>query len=127
MVQLFLTVGVKSFEEIVLDIYFTNKKLQKLCNNQAQLIRKHGLKPAKKISRHLHNMRVAQSLEDIRYLPGRCHPLSGDRAGQFALDLVHPHRLIFVPHHDPIPQKEDGGVDWQSITAVRIIAVEDYH
>ena len=37
------------------------------------------------------------------FLPGRFHPLTGDRAGQFALDLDHPNRLILEPNHNPIP------------------------
>ena len=28
---------------------------------------------------------------------GRCHQLTGDRAGQYAMDLEQPQRLIFIP------------------------------
>ena len=63
----------------------------------------------------------------MRLLPGRCHELTGDRAGQLALDLDHPYRLIFMPFHDPIPTKADGGLDWTAVTAVVIVGVEDYH
>ena len=34
-----------------------------------------------------------------------------NRAGQFALDLVHPQRLVFELAHEPIPHLEDGGID----------------
>ena len=53
--------------------------------------------------------------------------LSGDRKGLFAVDLEHPFRLEFKPNHDPVPLKEDGGVDLDEVTAVTIMAVEDYH
>ena len=32
----------------------------------------------------------------IMYHIGRCHPLNGNREGQYALDLVHPYRLVFT-------------------------------
>jgi proteic killer suppression protein len=50
-----------------------------------------------------------------------------DHAGQLALDLDHPYRLIFEPADEPIPTKSDGGLDWNQVTAVRIIGVENYH
>ena len=70
---------------------------------------------------------AAETLEDMRLLPGRCHELTGDRAGQLALDLDHLYRLIFMPFHDPIPTKADSGLDWTAVTAVVIVGVEDYH
>ena len=59
--------------------------------------------------------------------PERCHPLKGDRRGEYAVDLIHTRRLIFCPDHDPIPRKEDGEIDLFRITAVKIVEVEDYH
>ena len=67
-------------------------------------------------------------LEDLRNLPGpHCHELHGNRAEQVSLDLDHPYRLIIVPANASTPRKADGGLDWKSITAVRIIGVEDTH
>jgi proteic killer suppression protein len=43
------------------------------------------------------------------------------------LDVDHPYRLLFVPDHDPVPAKDDGGLDWTHVTAVRIIGIEDTH
>jgi len=59
--------------------------------------------------------------------PDRLHQLIGDRRGQFAVDLVHPRRLIFAPNHNPIPRNEDGGIDRDRVTAITIIEVVDYH
>lgn len=50
-----------------------------------------------------------------------------DRTGQLSLDLDHPYRLIFVPAHEPIPVKSDGGLDWKQVTAIKILGVEDTH
>ena len=59
--------------------------------------------------------------------PDRVHALRGDRAGQFAVDLVHPHRLVFEPNHEPLPRLEDGGLDAGQVTAIVLVEVTDYH
>ncbi len=59
--------------------------------------------------------------------PERRHALSGRRNGQYAIDLVHPYRLIFEPNHDPVPRRADGGIDTGQVTAIVIIEVVDYH
>jgi plasmid maintenance system killer protein len=82
---------------------------------------------AKKLRRRLDDLRAASALEVMRLLPGRCHELKGDRAGQISLDLEHPYRLVFEPANDPVPLKRDGGLNWTAITAVRIIGVIDTH
>ena len=59
--------------------------------------------------------------------PERCHQLTENRDEQFAVDLVHPERLVFEVDHDPIPRVADGGISRQDVTAVMIIEVVDYH
>lgn len=59
--------------------------------------------------------------------PDRCHQLHGDRDEQFAVDLVHPRRLVFKPDHEPVPRREDGGIDLAKVTAIEIIEMVDYH
>jgi proteic killer suppression protein len=60
-------------------------------------------------------------------MPGRLHELSGNRAGQLSLDLDGPYRLIFAPDHNPVPRRTDGGMDWNQITAVLVLEIEDTH
>lgn len=110
-----------------MEISFADRRLQRACNDNRRLVREHGERRARRLRQRLDDLRAAETLAAMRYLPGRCHQLTGDRVGQFALDLDHPYRLIFEPDHDPIPKKEDGGIDWNAVTAVRILAVEDYH
>ncbi|MBI5098423.1 MAG: killer suppression protein [Nitrospirae bacterium] len=57
----------------------------------------------------------------------RCHELKGNRKGQLSVDLDHPYRLIFEPANNPIPEKSDGGLEWNNVTKVRIIGMEDTH
>lgn len=110
-----------------MDISFRDKKFEKQCNTFKLLQKEQGLDRAKRIKRRLDTLRAAAILADMIKLPGRCHELTGDRAGQLSLDLDHPYRLIFEPANDPIPRKEDGGIDWTKITAVRIIGVDNTH
>jgi plasmid maintenance system killer protein len=86
-----------------------------------------GTIQAKKLRRRLDELKAASTLEVMQLLPGRCHELKGDRAGQISLDLEHPYRLVFEPANDPVPRKRDGGLNWTAITAVRIIGVVDTH
>ena len=76
-------------------------------------------------------LRAAVSLMDFwppKSGPSRCHELTqGQRKGQLSVDLDHPYRLIFVPDHNPVPKREDGGLDWSQVTAVKILGVEDTH
>jgi len=102
--------------------------MEKTCASERESVRKWGAENARKIHQRLAELRAADTLEDVTALPGlRCHQLTADRAGQFAVDVKQPFRLIFEPAHDPVPRKEDGGVDLKNITAVRIPSVEDYH
>ena len=73
----------------------------------------------------LKNARVLSLVPTSR--PERLHQLRQNRSGQFAVDLVHPYRLVFVPNHDPIPRNEDGGIDRNRITVITITEVVDYH
>ena len=70
---------------------------------------------AEKIHQRIDEISAAENIELlIRYEIGRCHPLHGNRKGQYAMDLTHPYRLVFV---------EDNNV----ISAVKIERIEDYH
>ena len=59
--------------------------------------------------------------------PGRCHPLTADRAGHFAVHLWGQFRLIFIPNHDPVPLLDGGGIDRAIVTRISITEVGDYH
>ena len=111
-----------------MDIIFSGRKLERECNDQKLLVRRHGSRRAKLIQKRLTQLRAANVLEDIRNLPQlRCHELKGNRDEQLSVDLDHPYRLILVPANDPIPRKPDGGLDWKKVTAIRILGVEDTH
>jgi len=72
-------------------------------------------------------LRAAPTAADLVGVPGRFHTLTGDRAGQFALDLRGPHRLIFSPNHEPVPLRSDGGIELTQISKIIIEEVVNYH
>ncbi len=109
-------------------ISFKERKLQKDFCNEKALKRKWGAEQAKLIARRLTELAAAENLETLRKLPQvRVHELSGDRADQISLDVKHPYRLLVTPDHEEVPRKEDGGLDWQKITKVKVLGVEDTH
>ena len=59
--------------------------------------------------------------------PEGCHPLSGKRRGQFAVDVDHPCRLVFKPGVEPVPVRDDGGIDIERIVAIKIPQTVDCH
>jgi len=111
-----------------MEILFKSSRIQKACNSDRESVRAWGPLNARKLRQRLAELHAAETMEEMRKLPAaRCHPLKGNRAGQFAVDLVHPFRLVFEPADNPIPKKDDGGVDLEKITAITILSVEDYH
>ncbi len=111
-----------------MNIDFSSKQLEKLCNNSILAKKKWGDRHAKKILLRLDDLRASDTLADVSYLPpARCHELDNNRKGTFAVDTVHPNRLIFKPNHQPIPKKSDGGIDKTLVTDILILEVEDYH
>jgi len=111
-----------------MEITFGSTKLEKTFNSDSLLQREYGQEMAKKIKARMAVLRAAPSLALVPTAkPDRCHPLTGNRAGQFAVDLQHPFRLIFEPDADSLPKKEDGGIDLEQVVSVLILGVEDYH
>jgi plasmid maintenance system killer protein len=96
-------------------------------NDSKRLLKLHGSQRAKLIRRRLDDLKAAPVLEIMRNLPGRCHELKSNRAGQLSIDLDGPYRLIFKPLKKPPPQKPDGGLDWKAVTAIVLVEVADTH
>lgn len=110
-----------------MDILYS-REMKKHCRDRGAAVRKWGPEQGKLVIRRIDELKDVSCLADLRRFPAlRCHELKGDRKGQIAIDLINPYRLILEPANDPIPRKEDGGLDWEQITAVRLLEVVDYH
>jgi proteic killer suppression protein len=82
----------------------------------------------RKVNQRLKDLADAGNLAVMRTIPAsRCHELTGERKGELAVNVSGNYRLIFEPNHDPIPKKEDGGLNWEEVTKIQINAIEDYH
>lgn len=108
-------------------ITFADKKLRKYANNYRSAVQKLGPRRAEILKRRLDDIAAAESLADLKYLPGNYHQLKEDRKDQWACDLDQPYRLIFIPAEVPIPKNEAGIQILIEIKSVEIIEIIDYH
>lgn len=70
---------------------------------------------AEKIHMRIDQISAADTVEMmIQFHIGRCHALTQNRKGQYAVDLVHPYRLVF----------EKIG---NEIQIVNVLEIVDYH
>ena len=98
-----------------MDITYKTKKLRRICTDAKTAERAYGIEMAAKIHQRIDEISAADSVEVlIKYHIGRCHPLSLDRKGQYAMDLVHPYRLVFEKNGD-------------KIQIVLVLDIVDYH
>ena len=111
-----------------MDITFQKRTTEKIFNSEKELIKEFGPENGRLIMRRMLVLKAATCLIEVPYTkPERRHELSGNRCGQFSVDLKQPYRLVFKPNHNPLPKKNDGGLDLKQITAITILDVEDYH
>lgn len=98
-----------------MQIEYKNNGIKKVCKIAAAAEKKYGREMADKIHQRIDEIQAADTVEQmIQYRIGRCHPLHQNREGQYAVDLVHPKRLVF----------EKKG---NEIQIAYIIEVTDYH
>ena len=107
-------------------VYKTNH-LEALCTDERIAVRKLGARCAKQLWIRVDQLVRSPTLETMRLVGGDCHELKGNLAGCLAVRIHRGVRLVFQPHHDPVPVKSDGGLDWGAVTCVCVTSVEDYH
>jgi len=109
------------------EIVFRTKKLAQTFNSASALRKTYGERMARTIMMRLAVLRDASNLSIVPVLPpNRRHQLQGKRAGQYAVDLIHPYRLIFEPA-DILARKVGSEENTDEVTAITIIEVIDYH
>lgn len=98
-----------------MQIKYQNRKIEKVCTNASEAQRQYGTKMSEKIHLRIDQIDASDSVEElIQFGIGRCHPLKGNRIGQYAMDLVHPYRLVFIKVGE-------------EIQIAKIIEIVDYH
>ena len=98
-----------------MDITYKNNKIKKVCTDAKTAERTYGREMADKIHQRIDEIDASDTVEMlIQYHIGRCHSLTQNRKGQYAMDLVHPYRLVF----------EKKG---NEIQVANILEIVDYH
>ena len=108
-------------------ITFSNKKLEKLVQNERKMVKELGSLRAAILKKRLTQLKFASNLENVRHLSGNYHELKKNRKGQWSCDLDQPYRLIFKPHKNPIPTNADGQYIWIEISELEVIEIINYH
>ena len=80
-----------------MQIEFRIKKLEKQYVQQKLAVKAYGNEVARKYIQRINIIKQAKDFDELSGLPGlRCHPLKGDREGQYAIYLTGFYRLIFT-------------------------------
>ncbi len=96
-------------------VKYKSKKLRNQCTQYNVAVKAYNLDMAKLIFMRISQLTAAENIQElIRYSVGRCHRLMGNRKNEYAMDLIHPFRLVFTEQDE-------------SVVTVRIEAIEDYH
>lgn len=110
-----------------MDIIFSTKSLEKICNSEKEIIKKYGAKIGGALKIRLFFLRRVYNLFDVPVTkPERRHKLSGNYVGCYGIDLSENYRLVIRPV-EPFSLLPDGGHDLRTITSVVVLEVEDYH
>lgn len=95
--ELRLEASILSQGEARLEIKFRTKKLEKCYLDHQQSFTQYGKEVGRKYIQRINIIKEAISIHELKGLPGlRCHPLKGDRKGQWAVKLTNRYRLIFT-------------------------------
>lgn len=96
-------------------ITYKTSKIEKVCTIASEANKKYGPEMAEKIHQRIGEIEASDTIEElIQFHIGRCHSLKGARKWQYAMDLVHPYRLVF----------EKKGTE---IQIAIIMEITDYH
>jgi len=98
-----------------MEVTYKNKSIKATCTDAKVSDKRYGKEMSEKIQMRIDEIRAAENVEYmVQFHIGRCHSLKNNRKGQYAVDLVHPYRLVFEKHGD-------------EIQIANIIEIVDYH
>jgi plasmid maintenance system killer protein len=115
-----------------MNIYFADEDLRLDCNNFDRAKKRWDKQKAKKLIRHLGQVRAATSFADLWEMKHlRLEKLAkrkGKRLGQWSIVVEGPLRVIFYPAGDELTWRDPSGdYVWKNMRAIEIIGVVDYH
>ena len=96
-------------------ITYKTNKMEKVCTDSSYAEKKYGTNMAEKIDQRIGEITASDTVEFmIQFRIGRCYPLHNNRKGQYAVELVHPYRLVFE-------------INGNEIQIANIMEIIDYH
>ncbi len=110
-----------------MNLEFKTPKLKKALTIAVETQKAYGTM-AKKVAQRMAQLDAAPNLASlITIAAANCHPLKGNRKGEWAVDISGNYRLIFEINHNPVPTTDDGSVNTILVTDIRILETTDYH
>lgn len=80
-----------------MQVQFRTKKLEKQYTRHKWAAKAYGTEVARKYVQRINIIKRTKDYDELSNLPGlKCHPLKGDREGQYAIYLTGFYRLIFT-------------------------------
>ncbi len=84
-----------------MEVRFRTKRLEQCYRQSAKAIRDFGPQVGRRYIERINIIKASPDLDALMQLPAlRCHPLKGNRGGEWAVTLIDRFRLIFTFQDD---------------------------
>jgi proteic killer suppression protein len=108
---------------LALDLAFDSKLLRTICENEEEAFHELGRSVGEVLKHRLADLRAAISVNDL--LVGRPRILDGDTHNlHMVIDLCDGYQVIFRANHPNNPVGENGKIDWQKVSRIKILRIE---
>lgn len=106
-----------------LDLAFDSKLLRTICENEEEAFHELGRPVGEVLKHRLADLRAAISINDL--LVGQPRILDGEVQSQYLIiDLCDGYQMIFSANHPNNPIGENGKIDWQKVSRIKILRIE---
>ena len=107
-----------------MDVAFNSKDLRTICENQELANDKFGLSIGAKLRDRLADLMAGTNIHDVVVGNPEPHQLNGHGDG-YKIDLIDNYRIFITSGHVKTPLKENGEIDWNKVTRVKIVSIEN--
>lgn len=105
------------------NITYANKEIKKLCTDEKYQSKKLSKNIVNKLRKRYQELRIAETVMDLKDGPGKWHALHENLAGHFAATLSGNERIIVRGTDEAGNNKQ-----WHECRAVKVVAIgRDYH
>lgn len=115
--------------DCVMEISIRDRKLADVLANERKLQKAYG-RLARNVQMRIDLLRQAKCLSEISHRPPPRRHWMKDTEKSFAIDVKSKKdkwRIEFDVANDPVPRKEDGGIDLNAVTAIEIVAISVHY